>query len=93
MEFPKGIMAKKPPENAPDFVIAKIAVKSIDFLEYLTEKDKEWVNFEILRSRAGNFYMKFIEWKQNDKRKAKPDNQPDFSEPSEPFIDYEEIPF
>ena len=41
MEFPKGLMVKKPRDGAPDFVIASISIKREELIEWLSSKDGE----------------------------------------------------
>ena len=61
-EFPQGLIIKKP-DNAPDFVIAKMSIKKDEFIKYLHDQDGEWVNFDLLNSKQGKPYAKINTWK------------------------------
>lgn len=50
--FIDGLIAKKPNERAPEFIIAKLSVKVEEFKRFLDEhNDNGWVNFEIHESK------------------------------------------
>jgi hypothetical protein len=64
IEFPEGLWAKMPPEGAPDFVICAINIKRDDFMKFVAEKDGDYLNLQVLRSRAGDkYYAKVDNWK------------------------------
>jgi hypothetical protein len=46
-EFPTGLFVSPPRPTAPDFVKGRISIRTQDFLEYLSEKDSEWVRIDI----------------------------------------------
>ncbi len=88
-EFPKGLFAAKPKQNAPQFIKAKISVKVKDFIEYLDSKDEEWLNFDVLESKDGTkFYLQQDTWKPNTEK-----DQPVKTTNITPDIDPEDIPF
>lgn len=71
--FPEGIYFGFPAENAPEFVVGKISIKSSVFLEWLnTEKpnDSGYVNLEVLKGKKdGRPYCvvnDFVPKKSND---------------------------
>ena len=68
-EFPAGLFAKSPGENAPDFVKAKLSIKRKDLGNWLRGKDDEWLNFDVKESREGKWYVELDTWKP-DKDKA-----------------------
>ena len=63
-DFPKGLFAKKPNDNAPKFLKSKISVKRKEFIEYLESKTDEWLNFDVLESKdQTKHYLKQDTWK------------------------------
>jgi len=46
-EFPTGLFVSPPRPSAPDFVKGRISIKVADFMEYLSEKDSEWLRIDI----------------------------------------------
>jgi hypothetical protein len=46
-EFPTGLFVSSPRPNAPDFVKGRISIKVEDFMEYLSEKDSEWLRIDV----------------------------------------------
>jgi|TARA_R110000824_G_C15202698_1_gene675825 hypothetical protein len=46
-EFPTGLFVSPPRPSAPDFVKGRISIRTQDFLEYLSEKDSEWVRIDV----------------------------------------------
>jgi hypothetical protein len=65
IKLPDGIMAKKPHENAPDFVKAKIMIKRQDAINWLNGQSKEWINLDLKESQRGAFYLSVDEWQPN----------------------------
>jgi hypothetical protein len=49
-EFPTGLFVNPPRSTAPDFVKGRISIRVIDFLEYLSEKNSEWLRIDIKES-------------------------------------------
>jgi hypothetical protein len=46
-EFPTGLFVSPPRPSAPGFVKGRISIRTQDFLEYLSEKDSEWVRIDV----------------------------------------------
>ena len=63
-QFPKGLFAKRH-DNAPDFVLCSLSVKKKEFVEYLRTLDREdeWANFQVKRSKDGKIYVDLDTWK------------------------------
>lgn len=77
IEFVDGLIVKAPHERAPEFVKASISIKVADLGVWLREKHKagqEWVNVDVLVSKAGNWYTKVNTYKkehsENDKARG-----------------------
>ena len=56
IEFPKGLMVKKPRDGAPDFVIASISIKREELIEWLSGKDGDWINLDVKEAKSGHWY-------------------------------------
>lgn len=95
--FPDGFIIKKPHDNAPDFVKAKVSIKAEEFVAFMKKHvDNGWINIDIKTSKGGKLYAQLNDWKPEKKAEAvqhewaKADNYP--TEESE-GIDAENIPF
>ena len=65
-EFVNGLIVKKPHQNAPDFIIAKLSFKIEDFTETMElHGDKGWFNVEVKESKKGSYYAEVDTWKPN----------------------------
>ncbi len=65
IEFPQGIFAKAPHQNAPDFVKGKVSIKLDEAIAYLQSKaaqGEEWLTLDIKESRAGKWYASVDTW-------------------------------
>jgi len=65
VEFVTGLFVKKPTDQAPDFVKAKLSIKVADIIPFLQEKANEagYVNVDLLESRGGEYYAKLDDYK------------------------------
>ena len=70
MEFPKGLMVKKPRDDAPDFVIASISIKREELIEWLSGKDGDWINLDVKEAKSGHWYSSVNTFKP--KQESKP---------------------
>ena len=50
-EFPTGLFVSPPRPSAPAFVKGRISIRTQDFLEYLSEKDSEWLRIDLKQSK------------------------------------------
>jgi hypothetical protein len=89
-KFIDGLMAKKPHENAPDFVKAKISIKREELIKTLQGMDCEWLNADLKESKEGKYYVAIDDWKPEKPSEAKNEPNKDTSEDS---ISPEDIPF
>lgn len=67
MEFVDGFMPKRPHENAPDFVKAKVNIKREEMLQWLSARDDEWITLDIKEARSGKWYASVDNWKPTEK--------------------------
>lgn len=70
-EFPEGIWFKDPHEGAPDFIIGSINIKRQDFMKFIAEKDGDYLNLKVVRSRKGKPYLEVDNWKPTNADKPK----------------------
>jgi hypothetical protein len=63
MTLVKGLYFKEKTQNAPDFVIGNLSAKRDDLIAFLRECEGEWVNMQILTSKAGKPYIALDNWK------------------------------
>jgi hypothetical protein len=83
--FVNGLIVKKAPEGAPDFVKCKLSFKVEDMVAFLNEHNNEgWVNAEIKSSKKGGLYAQLDTWKK------KLEEQP---APAEQSQDPDDLPF
>lgn len=81
--FADGLIFREE-ENAPDWVIGKISVKTNDFIAFLNEHQNEngWLNLSVKRSRSGKAYTELDTWKPDNvaenAKKADPLDDPGF---------------
>lgn len=68
IEFAQGVFFKPPHENAPDFVWGKISLKRQDVIDWLSDRDDEWVNLDVKESRGGKIYCAVDTWKPDSQR-------------------------
>jgi hypothetical protein len=65
-EFPKGIMIRKPKDNAPDFIRGQISLKLDEAIPYLQSKASfnNWLNIDIKISKQGSMYLAVNNYKK-----------------------------
>jgi hypothetical protein len=72
IEFPKGLMVKKPRDNAPDFVKASISIKVEELVEWLSGREGEWVNLDVKEAKSGRWYASVSNFKPKAREETKP---------------------
>ncbi|MBW8849967.1 MAG: hypothetical protein JF600_04230 [Xanthomonadales bacterium] len=68
IEFVGGMIAKAPHDNAPGYVKARLSIKREELIEWLREKDDEWINVDIKESQDGKWYAAVDSWKPDRQR-------------------------
>jgi hypothetical protein len=66
MEFPEGIFAKAPADNAPDFVKGKLTMKldeAVGWLKSKQDSGETWVTLDIKEGQSGKWYASVNDWK------------------------------
>jgi hypothetical protein len=65
--FADGFIFKRS-ENAPDFVIGNISIKSEDAIAFIQKHSKKgWVNLKINKSQNGKAYIELDTWEATGK--------------------------
>ena len=62
-DFVDGLIAKKPGDNAPDFIKANVSIKRKELIDWLGSRDDDWVNVQIKESKGGKWYAQVDDWK------------------------------
>lgn len=68
IKFIGGLIARAPHENAPEYVKARLSIKREELIEWLREKDDEWINVDIKESQGGKWYAAVDSWKPDRPR-------------------------
>jgi len=75
--FTNGMIVKQR-ENAPDFVIGSLAIKPVEFIQWMRdniEKGSEWINIDLLIGKSGKPYSCLNTFKPNQGQQS-PNNAP-----------------
>jgi hypothetical protein len=72
MEFPKGLIVKAPRDGAPDFVKAAISIKVAELIEWLSQREGEWVNLDVNEAKSGHWYAAVNTFKPKQREEQKP---------------------
>jgi len=70
VEFPSGLIIKAPRESAPDFVKGSISIKRQELIDWLEQKQDDWINLDIKVSRQGKWYTQVNTWKPDETRES-----------------------
>lgn len=85
--FANGFTFKRR-ENAPEFVVGRMSMKSDDAIAFIKEHTKNgWVNLEIKTARSGNYYVEL------DSYDGKPSASTAQSAPKAAPVANDDIPF
>lgn len=68
--FVDGLIPKRN-DNAPDYAICKLAAKKSELIPFLNEQSGDWVNMEVMRSKAGKLYTKLDTYEPDQAEVAK----------------------
>lgn len=100
IEFPQGMMWKEPRQGAPDYVRGSVSIKREELIEWLSNRDGEWVNLDLKESKGGKVYFSVNDWKPEQRggssgsRGGAPQRQRP-QQPAPPMEDFsdDDIPF
>jgi len=64
--FANGFIFKRN-DNAPDFVVGKLSIKSQDAIMFINQHNKKgWLNLDIKKSKEGKFYIELDTYEAKD---------------------------
>ena len=95
IKFVGGLIAKAPPDGAPEFVKARLSFKRKALCDWLLAQQGEWINVDVKESKGGKWYAAVNEWKRDEagpKKEAKPKAADNPAQPQGDFVD-DDIPF
>lgn len=69
--FISGLIAKAPPERAPDYVKALLSIKREELIAWLQEQTGDWINAEVKVSRNGKWFAAVNAYKKGERQEAK----------------------
>ena len=61
-EFVDGLIVKKPRETAPKWIKCNLSIKRADMIQWLEQKDSEWINVQLCEARSGKWYAEVDNW-------------------------------
>ena len=99
IEFVNGLIVKAPKSGAPDYIKASISIKRDDLLDWLGDRDGDWVNIVVKESKGGKWYCAVDTWKPNSdgtqRQELRGNNPPRdaLGRDQTPDFDDETIPF
>ena len=65
MNFPKGLFANKPHENAPEFIKCSININRDEFITWLRDQGEK-VTLDVKESKDGKWYASVNEYKKKE---------------------------
>lgn len=72
IEFVPGLIVKQRSDNAPDYIIGKLSIKTKELGAWLADQPGEWVNVEMKISKSGKAYAAVDNWKPSGAAPASP---------------------
>ena len=66
-ELVNGLFFTPKKEQQPDFVLGNLSAKRIDLIAFLQTQSADWVNMQVLMSKAGKPWIKIDDWKPEQK--------------------------
>lgn len=63
IEFVSGLIFKPPSEKAPDYVFGNISIKRLELIQWLSDREGDWVNVDVKESKGGKVYCAVSNWK------------------------------
>ena len=90
IEFVNGLIVKEPHQNAPDFVKCAISIKREELIEWLTNREGDWVNIDVKESKGGKWYAAVSHFRPKQQN-APQETKPGANVPAAEYSD--DIPF
>lgn len=92
-EYIDGLIVKKQNANTPDFIKFKLSIKRLAMIDWLMQKEEEWINADIKESKDGKFYVEVDNWKSNKETHQEVEKEEVEEYPTEDEINPDDIPF
>jgi len=70
--FVNGLMAKKPRDQAPDWVKCNISIKREELIAWLSAETKDWINVQVCESKGGKWYAEVDTWEPTPRTNSAP---------------------
>jgi hypothetical protein len=68
-DFPKGLIFKKPHDNAPSFVKGTLSIKVNEFIEWIKLNNTNgWCNIDLKESKDGKYYSQLNTYQKQEPR-------------------------
>lgn len=84
-QYISGLIAKAPPERAPDYVKAVLSIKREELIAWLQGQTGYWINAEVKVSRNGKWFAAVNTYKKGERTEGKK-SAPTFEDDSDlPF--------
>lgn len=84
-QYISGLIAKAPPERAPDYVKALLSIKREELIVWLQGQSGDWINAEIKVSRNGKWFVAVNTYKKGQEAKKPAPVTDSFVDDSLPF--------
>lgn len=68
-QYISGLIAKAPPERAPDYVKALLSIKREELIAWLQGQTGDWINAEVKVSRNGKWFVAVNTYKKGQEAK------------------------
>jgi hypothetical protein len=72
IEFVNGLIVKAPRDGAPDFMKCAISIKREELIEWLQNRDGDWINLDVKEARSGKWYASVNTYKPPQREEQKP---------------------
>lgn len=69
-DFVDGLIAKRPSDNAPDFIKVNVSIKRKELIDWLDGRSDDWVNVQIKESKGGKWYAQVDDWKPAESQRS-----------------------
>lgn len=91
--FPEGFSFKRN-DNAPDFVVGKLAIKVDEATAWLKSNAKNgWVNIDVKQAKAGNYYCQKDTWESKTNTTNETATKPTNKKKVEEVAESDDLPF
>ena len=70
--FVNGLMAKKPRDQAPDWVKCNISIRREELMYWLSTETKDWINVQVCESKGGKWYAEVDTWEPTPRTNSAP---------------------